>query len=104
MLLSNLLRDILDVNHLIGPNYTNLLYNLIIILMVGKIVYVLDIVLPMPEEGASEDEIAHYINYIDDSTLAQCYMLGSMTPALQRQHEKMDVRSIHLHVYKLFEE
>ena len=57
-----------------------------------------------PEEGASEDEIARYVKYIDDSTLAQCYMLGSMTPELQRQHEKMDARSILLLVCKLFEE
>ena len=72
--------------------------------MTDKIAYVLDIVLPTLKEGASEDEIARYVKCIDDSTLAQCYMLGSMTPELQRQHEKMDARSILLHVHKLFEE
>ena len=104
MSLSNPLRGILDVNRLTGPNYTDWLRNLRIVLTAEKIVYVLDTVMPTPEEGASEDEIARYVKYIDDSTLAQCYMLGSMTPELQRQHEKMDARSILLHVRKLFEE
>ena len=47
--------------------------------MVEKITYVLDTVMPMPEEGTSKDEIACYVKDIDDSTLAQCYMLGSIT-------------------------
>ncbi|RRT75464.1 hypothetical protein B296_00006626 [Ensete ventricosum] len=34
----------------------------------------------MPEEGASDDEIVCYVKYIDDSTLAKCYMLASLTP------------------------
>ena len=104
MLLSNPLRGILDVNRLTGPNYTDWLRNLRIVLTAEKIVYVLDTVMPMPEEGASDDEIARYVKYIDDSTLAQCYMLGSMTLELQRQHEIMDARFILLHVRKLFEE
>ena len=84
MSLSNPLRGILDVNRLTGPNYTDWLRNLRIVLTAEKIVYVLDTVMPTPEEGASEDEIARYVKYIDDSTLAQCYMLGSITPKLQR--------------------
>ena len=104
MSLSNPLRGILDVNRLTGPNYTDWLRNLRIVLTAEKNVYVLDIVMPTPEEGASEDEIARYVKYIDDSTLVQCYMLGSMILELQRQHEKMDIRSILLHVCKLFEE
>ncbi|CAL9167855.1 unnamed protein product, partial [Musa hybrid cultivar] len=39
-----------------------------------------------------------------DQGVYKCYMLGSMTPELQRQYEKMDARSILLHVRKLFEE
>ena len=70
MSLSNPLRDILDVNHLTGPNYTDWLCNLRIILTVEKIAYVLDTVMPTPEKWASEDEIACYVKYIDDSTLA----------------------------------
>ena len=84
MSLSNPLRGILAVNRLIDPNYMDWLCNLRLILTAEKIMYVLDIVMPTPEEGASEDEIARYVEYIDDSTLAQCYMLGSMTPELQR--------------------
>ena len=89
MSLSNPLRGILDVNLLTGPNYMYWFHNLRIVLTAEKIVYILDTVMPTPEEGASEDEIARYVKYIDDSTLAQCYMLGSMTPKLQRQHKKM---------------
>lgn len=68
-LLSNPLRGILDVNRLISPNYTDLFRNFRIILTTEKIVYVLNTVIPTPEEGANEDEIAHYMKYIDDSTL-----------------------------------
>ena len=70
MSLSNPLRGILDVNRLTGPNYTYWLRNLRIVLTAKKIVYVLDAVMPTPEEGANEDEIARYVKYIDDSTLA----------------------------------
>ena len=101
---SNPLHDILDFNHLTSPNYTDWLRNLRIILMIEKITYVLDTVMLMPKEGASEDEIACYMKYIYDFTLAQCYMLGSLTLELQRQYEKMDVRSIILHLQKLFKE
>ena len=69
MSLLNPLRGILDVNRLTSPNYTDWLRNLRIILTVEKITYVLDTVMPMPEEGASEDEIARYMKYIDNSTL-----------------------------------
>ena len=82
MSLSNPLRGILDVNRLTGLNYTDWLRNLRIVLMMEKIVYVIDTVMLTPEEGVSEDEIARYMKYIDDSTLAQYYMLGSMTPEL----------------------
>ncbi|KAJ8458195.1 hypothetical protein OPV22_031121 [Ensete ventricosum] len=68
-----------------------------------KIAYVLDTIVPTPEEGASEDEITRYVKYIDDSTLAKCYMLASMTPELQRQHESMDANSILFHLCQLFE-
>ena len=82
MSLSNPLRGILDVNRLTGPNYTDWLRNLRIVFTVEKIAYILDIVMPTPEEGTSEDEIARCVKYINDSTLTQCYMLGSMTPEL----------------------
>ena len=78
MSLSNPLRGILDVNHLTSPNYMDWLRNLRIVLTMEKIAYVLDTVMPTLKEGASEDEIARYVKYIDDSTLAQCYMLGRL--------------------------
>ena len=45
-----------------------------------------------PDKGASEDEITHYVKYIDDSTFAQCYMLGSMTLELERHPRVSSVR------------
>ena len=104
MSVSNPLHGIVDVNRLTSPNYMDWLCSLRIVLMVEKITYVLDTVMPMLEVGASEDEITHYMKYIDDSTFAQCYRLGSMTPVLHRLHEKMDAKSILRHVRKLFEE
>ena len=65
MSLSNPLHDILDVNYLTGLNYTDWLYNLRILLIVKKTAYILNIMMPIPEKGASEDEITHYIKYID---------------------------------------
>ena len=70
MSLLNPLRGILNVNRLTSLNYMDWLRNLRIVLTAEKIVYVLDIVMPMPEKGASKDEIARYLKYIDDSTLA----------------------------------
>ena len=64
MSLSNPLRGILDVKRLTGPNYTDWLRNLRIVLTVEKIMYVLDTMMPTPEEGASENEIARYMKYI----------------------------------------
>ncbi|RWW48986.1 hypothetical protein BHE74_00044903, partial [Ensete ventricosum] len=55
------------------------LRNLRIVLTAEKVAYVLDTIVPTPEEGTSEDEITCYVKYIDDSTLAKCYMLASMT-------------------------
>ena len=68
--LSNLIRGILDVNRLIGPNYMNWIRNLRIILTIEKIAYVLDIVISTPNKGVSYDKIVCYMKYIDDSTLA----------------------------------
>ena len=62
------LSGILDVNCLTSPNYMDWLRNLRIVFMVEKIAYVLNIVMPTPEEGASKDEITCYVKYINDST------------------------------------
>ncbi|RRT35584.1 hypothetical protein B296_00048541 [Ensete ventricosum] len=60
MVLTNPLHCILDANRLTGLNYTDWLRNLRIVLTTEKITYVLDTIVPTPEEGASEDEIARY--------------------------------------------
>ena len=52
--LSNLLRGILDVKYLTGPNYIDWLCNLRIVLTTEKIMYVFNTVMPKLEKGASE--------------------------------------------------
>ena len=61
MALSLSLRDILDANKLIGPNYVDWLRNLRIILTQKKISYILDIpALDSLGKDASEEERAIY--------------------------------------------
>ncbi|MQM01661.1 hypothetical protein Taro_034422 [Colocasia esculenta] len=62
------------------------------------------IIVPEPVEGVNEEAVSRYKKYKEDSTLAQCHILASMIPELQRQHEKMDAQSIMLHLCTLFEE
>ncbi|RWV91776.1 hypothetical protein GW17_00045905 [Ensete ventricosum] len=61
MSLTNPLHGILDANRLTGPNYTDWLRNLRIILTTEKITYVLDIIVPTLEEGASKDKVARNV-------------------------------------------
>ena len=56
MSLSNSLRDILDVNKLISPNFTDWYQNLRIILTTEKIAYVLEEIVLEPSEGTSEED------------------------------------------------
>ncbi|RWW37205.1 hypothetical protein BHE74_00057721 [Ensete ventricosum] len=60
MSLTNPLRDILDANRLTGPNYTDKLRILRIVLAKDKIIYVLNMIVPTLEERISEDEIARF--------------------------------------------
>ena len=62
--------------------------------MMEKSTYTLDTMMPTPEEGASKDEIACYVRYLNDSTLAPHYRLSFITPELQRQHKKINARFI----------
>ncbi|URE11047.1 hypothetical protein MUK42_18867 [Musa troglodytarum] len=65
MSLSNPLHGILDANRLTGPNYMDWLHNLRIVLTTEKIMYILDTMIPTPNEGASEDEIARYVTLLE---------------------------------------
>ena len=78
-------RGILDVNKLIGSNYVDWLRNLRIILIQKKVTYVLDTRAPHSiNENAFEEKRATYNMWNDDSVIAKCIMLVSMSNELQR--------------------
>ena len=103
---SNLsLRGILDANKLTGPNYVDWLRNLRIVLTQEKLSYILDSLDPiMIGEDASEEDIANYKMWKNDSTTVGCIMLASMSNELQRQHEGMEPQSILLNLKELYGE
>ena len=80
---SNPLRGIMDANKLTGPNFTDWLHNLKIVLRCEKLAYVLDIEDPVePATNASEEEVVLYQAWKEDSIKVQCYMPGSMSNEL----------------------
>ena len=87
---SNPLRRIMDANKLIGPNFSDWLRNLKIVLRCEKLAYVLEA--NDPQEPTA------------DSIKVQCYMLGSMSNELQRQHDNMEPKIILQHLKELFGE
>ena len=101
----NPLRGILDANRLTGPNYSDWLRNLKIVFRSEQIAYILEGEAPLePALDAPEEEMIAYEKWKEDSTIAHCYMLASMSNELQRQHENMDARSVLLHLKELFGE
>ena len=95
------LQSILDANKLTGTNFIDRLSNLRIVLKSEKIAYVLDA--PLPVSPYVGDQIA-YQKHIDDSIIAACVMLASMSPGLQKQHEAMTTYDIAAHLKELFHE
>ena len=80
---SLLLRGILDVYKLTGPNYVDWLRNLKIILTQKKVSYILDI--PAPDslrEDTFERERVTYKIWKDDSVIVKCIMLASVSNEL----------------------
>ena len=102
---SNPLRGIMDANKLIGPNFSDWLRNLKIVLRCERLAYVLEALDPQePTADSSEEEVVLYQTWKDDSVKVQCYMLGSMSNELQRQHENMEPKTILTHLKELFDE
>ncbi|KAJ8769201.1 hypothetical protein K2173_000976 [Erythroxylum novogranatense] len=91
------LRSIMDANKLTGPNFSDWLRNLKIILRQEKKLYVLENELPPePAQDATNEVWEYYQSHIDDNEQMTCVMLASMSPELQRQHETMNAREIAL--------
>ena len=77
------LREILDSNKLISPNYVDWLRNLKIVLTQEKLSYILDI--PEPQEvgdDTTEEEISTYIMWKNDSLTVKYIILASMNNEL----------------------
>ncbi|XP_020082582.1 uncharacterized protein LOC109706190 [Ananas comosus] len=105
MAASNPLTKILDANRLTGPNFSDWLRNLRIILNSEKIAYILTTPAPELPADDNEEERAAYEKWIDDDNRVRCYMLASMSNELQRQHEHMNSASaILLHLQELYGE
>ena len=79
------LRNILDTNKLIGPNYVDWLRNLKIVLNSEKLAYFLDTpsIAPLGEDAIEEDR-ATYKMWQNDSLSVKCIILASMNNELQR--------------------
>ena len=89
----------MDANRLTGPNFTNWLKNLKILLNSERIAYVLEGDGPIELAlDAYEDEVWEYQKWHEDFTTVQCHMLASMCNELQRQHEDMEPRAMLLHL------
>uniref|UniRef100_A0A6I9QKE5 Uncharacterized protein LOC105035786 n=1 Tax=Elaeis guineensis var. tenera TaxID=51953 RepID=A0A6I9QKE5_ELAGV len=105
MIFSLSLRGILDANKLINPNYVDWLKILKIILTQEKISYILDTLDLRPlGDDATEDEVATYKMWQNDSLTVKCIILVSMSNDLPRQHESMDTHSILLNLKELYRE
>ena len=99
------LRSILDANKLTGTNFMDWLKNLRIVLGAEKIAYVLDsTLLVSPSIDASVGDQITYQKHLDDSIIAACIMLASMSSGLQKQHEAMTTYDIVAHLKELFHE
>ncbi|KAJ9176972.1 hypothetical protein P3X46_012230 [Hevea brasiliensis] len=103
---SNPLSCIIDENRLTGPNFSDWLRNLRIVLNIDRIGYVLDSKIPGPlPTGATEEEHDILRKWHEDDMQVKCYMLASMTNQLQKQHEKMQTSpKILNHLQELFSE
>ena len=97
--------SILDTNKLTGPNYVDWLRNLKIVLSSEKLSYILDTPSLNPlGDDATQEDMATYKMWQNDSLTVKCIILASMTNELQRQHESMDTQSIMLNLKELYRE
>ena len=105
MAASNPLAKILDINCLTGPNFTDWLRKLRIVLNFEKLAYVLDTEAPAVPENSTAQQTAARNKWTDDDMKVKCYMLASMSNELQRQHEHMEsAADILLHLKELYDE
>ena len=100
------LSTILESNKLTGPNYSDWLRNLKIVLDADKRTYVLTQSPPdiIPDD-MQEDEKKTAVKWQDDDLQARCLLLATMSPDMQRQHEHMRHASeIFFHLDQIYKE
>ncbi|KAG6521646.1 uncharacterized protein LOC122050571 [Zingiber officinale] len=100
----NSLSVILDQNKLTGPNYSDWLRNLKIVLRSEKIAYTLDKASPKEAPvNVTPDELEKLEKWSDHNLQARCYMLASISNELQRQFEEtVDAKDICIHLQELY--
>lgn len=100
----NPLSNILETNHLIGPNYLDWLRNLKIVLNSESITYALQSPLPnAPTEAATQQEKDAYQKRMDDNLMTRCYMMVSLSLELKKQYESMgSAPEIFIHIQELY--
>ncbi|XP_042444016.1 uncharacterized protein LOC122029132 [Zingiber officinale] len=100
----NPLSVILDQNKLTGPNYSDWLRNLKIVLVSKKITYTLDKASPKEAPvNATPDEMEKLEKWSDHNLQARCYMLASMSNELQRRFEEtVEAKDIHIRLQELY--
>ncbi|KAJ9162921.1 hypothetical protein P3X46_022657 [Hevea brasiliensis] len=103
---SNILTSILDHNRLTGPNLSDWLRNLKLVLNLEHMGYVLNSKIPGPLPlGTTPEELETLEKWKEHDMRARCYMLASMTNELQKQHENMqNANEILLHLQELYGE
>lgn len=85
------LGKILDENRLVGPNYSDWIRNLNIVLTAEKLVHVVNEAKPNePALLAPQEEHLAYEKWTNDDSLAKCYILASLDNPLQKQHELVE--------------
>nr|XP_033511560.1 uncharacterized protein LOC117276317 [Nicotiana tomentosiformis] len=95
------LREILETNKLVGPNFDDWYRNLRIVLMHEKLIDVID---KSAKEVPDEDDDATkiYQKYLEECLTTKCIILASMSFEFQRKHQDMDPTSIIEHLKKMF--
>ena len=105
MTIANPLRSMLNDNKLIGPNFTDWVRNLRIVLKSEWLEYVIDEEEPeLPAPGAGDEALAKFQKFKEDANSVQCLMLSTMSNELQKQHMDMDPRSMMKHLTELYAE
>ena len=102
----NPLAKSLDENQLSGPNYVDWKRNLIIVLTTDKIAHVLNTDSPeLALVDTTEEQRDAFNKWHEANEMAKCYIMASMTNALQKQCQGLvTAQDMMLHLKEMFGE